>query len=230
MKVHPYLAAAGLMLTLAACEPGAAEYTESEAPKNLVLDNASSRIDVHFAAGSSRLYGRDAARLRAMAAHGAIAQSDRVTVATTGSPALATARFQTIAAVLLPYGIVVSQGTIAAVPTNHAIIDTGRYLVTLPPCPNWSAEPTVRFTNATSSNFGCATMVNLGMSVASPADLAQGRPVGPVDAIPAAAAVQRYQAGKVELPQASSGAGPITPGTAPTPGAGSGAGSAGSEP
>jgi pilus assembly protein CpaD len=228
MRAHPYLVSVGLFLALAACAPGAAEYTESEVPKNLVLDNASSRIDVHFAPGSSHLYARDAARLRRLAASGGIVPSDRITVATTGSPGLAAARFRTIAALLLPYGVVASQGTLALLPANHAIIDTGRYLVTLPPCPNWSKEATVRFDNSTASNLGCATMVDLGLSVASPADLAQGRPVGTADAIPAAAAVQRYEADKVVLPSAS-GLGPVSAPTTPTPGGGAGAGSAGAE-
>src|ERR1019366_6262420 len=90
------------------------------------------------------------------------------------------------------------------VPANRAIIETGRYLVSLPPCPNWSKWPPDDFTNTLASNFGCATVTNLGHMVASPADLAQGRPVGLADAIPAAAAVQRYQGDKVVLPAAVS--------------------------
>jgi pilus assembly protein CpaD len=208
MKAPPYLVAAGLVLSLAACSPGATDYTESEAPKDLVLDNASSRVDVHFAPGSSHLYGRDAARLRRMAATGGIVPSDRITVATNGGPGLAAARFRTIAALLLPYGVVASQGNLAPLPANHAIIDTGRYLVTLPPCPNWSKDAAIHFNNATASNFGCSTMVNLGLSAASPADLVQGRPVGFAEGEPASSAVDRYLADKVILP-ASSGVGPI---------------------
>jgi pilus assembly protein CpaD len=229
MRMHPCLPAAGLLLALAACAPGAAEYTVSESPNDLVLNNASSRIDVRFAPGSAQLAPRDAARLRAIAASGGLAPSDRVTVASSGSPALAQARFNAVAALLLPYGIVASQRTIMPMPANRAVIDTGRYLVTLPPCPNWSKVATVRFDNQPSSNFGCATAVNLGLSVASPADLAEGRPVGFTDAIPAAAAVQRYQADKVTLPAASN-VGPISATAAGGTAGGTGAGSAGAEP
>src|SRR5579863_4926226 len=136
MKLQPCLVGIALLLALAACRPGAAEYTESEAPKNLVLDNATASVDVRFLPGSSRLLARDAARLRALAASGGIAPSDRVTVAAQGSPGLAKARFDTIAAELLPYRVVASAGTLGGVPPNHAIVETGRYLVTLPPCPN----------------------------------------------------------------------------------------------
>ncbi len=229
MKVHPTLVAAGLLLALAACRPGAAEYTESEAPKQLTLDNATVRVDVRFAPGSSRLFAGDAARLRGLAASGSIAPSDRVSVSAAGGPALAAARVNTIAAELLHYGIVASSGSLGVAAANRAIIATGRYLVTLPPCPNWSKTASISFTNTLDSNFGCATAVDLGRMVASPADLAEGRPVGPVDAIPAAAAVQRYQGDKVVLPAAVA-IGPIAPSATAAPTGATGAGTAGSQP
>lgn len=230
MKMHPCLVAGALLLALAACRPGAAEYTESEAPKTLTLHNATTHVDVRFRAGSSRLLARDAVRLRALAGSGGIAPSDRVTVATAGAPALAAARFNTIATELLRYQIVASEGPLAGVPPNRAIIETERYLVGLPPCPNWSKPPPLAFANAHASNFGCATATNLGLMVASPADLAEGRPLGLADAIPAVAAVQRYQGDKVALPTGAS-LGPISGGSAgPTGSGASGAGTAGSAP
>ena len=176
MKLHPILAGVAILLALAACRPGAAEYTESEAPKNLTLDNANTTLALRFLPGSSRLVGADAARLRAMAASGRIASGDRVMVAPAGGPALAAARFNAVAGELLPYRIIPSSRSIAGVPTDRAVIETGRYLVTLPPCPNWSKQANLDFTNTLASNFGCATAVNLGLSVWSPADLAEGRP------------------------------------------------------
>jgi pilus assembly protein CpaD len=229
MKLHPLLAGAAILLALAACRPGAAEFTESEAPKALTLDSANATVAVRFLHGSSRLVGADAARLRAMAASGAIAASDRVTVAPAGGAALAHARFQEIAAALLPYRIIASERAIADVPPDRAVIETGRYLVTLPPCPNWSKQASLDFTNSAPSNFGCANATNLGLSVWSPADLVEGRPLGLADAVPAAAAVQRYEADKVVLPEPVA-VGPIAAGIAPTLGGGTGAGSAGTSP
>jgi len=228
MKVHPYLAAVALLLALAACRPGAAEYTNTEAPKNLVLNRAASLIDVRFFPGSARLIPRDAARLRVLAATGRIAPSDQVTVSVAGLPGLAAARVGTVAQALLPYRIIASAGPHAGVAANHALIDTGRYLVTLPPCPNWSREPSSRFTNTFSSNYGCATAVDLAQSIASPADLAEGRPVGLAEGLPAVDAVNNYLLGKVQLPQAATGLGVVTTPTS-TSSAG-GAGSAGTGP
>ena len=221
------IAAAALVLGVTAC---ASQYTETEAPKNLMLDEASARLDVRFAPGSSALLAGDAARLHRLVASGSIAPSDPVTVAAGGPPALAVARFETIAALLLPYRIVASQRPAGGLPANRAIIQSGRYLVSLPACPNWSKTPQLDFTNAHASNFGCTTAVNLGMMVASPGDLVEGRPVGLPDAIPAAAAVQRYQSDKVQLPAAASLTNIPAASSAPTGAGATGAGTAGTGP
>jgi pilus assembly protein CpaD len=227
MKPHSHLIAVALVLGLTAC---VTDYSEVEAPKQLTLDDASTRIDVRFAPGSERLLAGDAARLHALAAGGKIAPSDRVTVSVAGGPALAAARFDAIAAELLRYRIVATELRLAAVPANRAIVQIGRYLVTTPPCPNWSKNPPLDYTNVHPSNFGCATATNFGRMVASPADLAEGRPLGLADAIPAAAAIQRYQSDKVQLP-AAAGLGPIgATSTAPTGSGATGAGTAGSAP
>jgi pilus assembly protein CpaD len=231
MKPHSCLLAVSLVVVLGGCYPVLnAQYTAVEAPKALTLDNATASIDVRFMRRSSRLLPRDAARLRALAASGAIATSDQVTVATGGSPALADARFATIAAELLRYRIVPNMQPLAGLAPDQAIVESKRYLVTLPPCPNWSKNPAVDFGNAHASNFGCATAVDLAASVAVPADLAEGRPVGLADAIPAAAAEQRYEADKVVLPSAVS-LGPISAsGSAATGSGATGAGTAGNQP
>ena len=79
MKLHLALAVLMAASALTACQP-AAEWTESEAPKRIGLDTVPSRIDLRFAPGSDRLAPADAKRLHNLAASGAIAPSDRVTV------------------------------------------------------------------------------------------------------------------------------------------------------
>jgi pilus assembly protein CpaD len=227
MKLHLRLIAAALLLGMTAC---ASQYTESEAPKDLTLDSASTRIDVRFAPGSSRLLAGDAARLRALVASGRINPSDPVTVSAGGSPALAAARFETVAAMLLPYRIVAGNRPLGGVPANRAIIQSQRYMVSLPPCPNWSRTAQLDLANAHASNWGCSTASNLGMMVASPADLAEGRPLGLADAIPAAAAVQRYQSDKVQLPAAAALTNIPAATSAPTGAGATGAGTAGTGP
>jgi len=216
MNMHPFPIVVAIMLALAACRPGPAEFTGSEAPNRLRLDDASVRVDLRFAAGSARLLPGDAQKLRVMAATGVIAPSDRVQVAMGGGPGLAQARLDTIAAELLPYGIIMTALPLAGTPANLAIVEVGRYLVTLPPCPNWSKEAGGDFTNSPASNFGCATTTNIGRMAASPSDLVAGRSLGLAEGQPAVAAVQRYLTDKVTAPSGGGG------------GAGGGAGGGGS--
>lgn len=224
MKPSSFWLVCATLMSLAACSP-ATEYTESEWPKNLRLDPAPAQLAVGFTPGSSRILPGDLARLRMAVTSGGIVPSDRVVVTVAGPPPLATARFEAIAAALLPYGIVpVSEPGLGAPGT--AVIRRERYLVTLPACPDWSkpAAGAGDFTNTHSSNFGCAAAVNLGLMIAQPADLVEPRQVGPTDARVAAAAVNAYRAGKVQLPAAAK-IGPIAPVAnqpAPPPAAGEG--------
>jgi pilus assembly protein CpaD len=205
MKPYPLLAI--VFLALAACRPAATEWTDREAPKYLRLDNAAVSVNVRFAAGSAQLLPADAARLRGMAVTGAILPSDRVAVAVGGGPGLAEARRDAISAALLPYGIVTSPSALAGVATNHGVVEVGRYLVTLPPCPNWSKAPGTDFTNSYPSNWACATQTNLGQMVANPSDLVAGQPLSPALGPTEVAAVDRYFTDKVKPPRASSSAG-----------------------
>jgi pilus assembly protein CpaD len=207
MRMHPFPMTVAIVLVLAACRPAATEWTESEAPNRLRLDDAAVSVHVRFAAGSAYLLPADVQRLRAMAAAGAISRSDRVTVAVDGIPGLAHARQDAIAAALLPYDIVTSPSVRAGVPANQAVVEVGRYVVTLPPCPNWSKTAGTDFGNSLASNYACATQTNLGQMVASPADLVSGQPLGPAAGAPAVLAVQRYMTDKVKALPSSSGGG-----------------------
>src|SRR4030081_1812858 len=107
--------------------------------------------------------------------------SDRVSVAVGGSPGLAEARHDAISAALWPYSDETSPLPLAGVSTNQAVVQVGRYVVTLPPCPNWSKPPGPDFTNSYPSNFACANQTNLGQMVASPSDLVSGVRLGICD-------------------------------------------------
>ena len=225
MRIHPYPVALALMLGLGACQQ-ASEYTESEAPKQLKVDEATTRVDLRFAPGSDRLAAGDAARLRAMAAAGKLAPVDRVLVSAGGAPQLAAARVAAVTEALLPYGIVASPGALAGVASNRAVVEAQRYLVTLPPCPNWSKRPAHDFTNTPDSNFGCANVSNFGRMVANPADLVAGRPLGLAAGQPAAASVERYLTEKVP-PAPPSSISTITAPPIPPPGLSPGGGGGG---
>jgi pilus assembly protein CpaD len=215
-----------LVLALAACAPGAAEYTKSEAPDRLQVTGSTSTVEVAFAPGSDRLAAAQGARLDGLVAAGAIRPADRVTITAVGPPALAAGRVAAISSRLLRWGIVADARPLAGLPSNRAAVTVGRYAVTLPACPNWSMPPPNDFTNAPPSNFGCATTVNLGLMVASPGDLVSARQLAPAEGKPAAAAVDRYLNDQVQLPTLTT-LGPISApsSTGTTVGGGGGASS-----
>jgi pilus assembly protein CpaD len=200
MKHYRCFAAAGALLAIAACQPLPASYTAAEAPKSIGMSNATAHFALRFAAGSARLLPVDAARLHAWAVGGMIAPSDRIAVAASGPPALADARAATISRELLRHGIVAEPVASVGLPPNRAVIDSVRYLVTLPPCPDWSKSPDGDFTNTPPSNFGCATAENLAMMVANPADLVARRGLAPANGGLAATAVEHYEQGTVPQP------------------------------
>lgn len=200
MSVNRALAITIALSLLAACTP-AAEYSESEALNRLTLDRTAASYDFRFVPGTDTLLPADIARLRHLAASGAIAASDRVTISTAGGPALGAARSAAVSAELLSYGIVPTGSVPGTPPRDRVVVAVSRTLVRLPDCPNWSKQNnTTDFTNTIASNFGCANVTNLGRIVAYPSDLASGQPVGLAQGTPAVAAVGRYQADKIELP------------------------------
>jgi pilus assembly protein CpaD len=215
-RLHPLTVP--LMLLLAACRAAVAEYNEAEAPNQVMVDSATSAVAVRFVPHSDRLVPGEAGLLQQMASKGEIAASDRITIAIAGSGPLAERRTVALEHELLRYGIVAGTRPLAATAPDTALIEIGRYLVTLPPCPNWSKSPAHDFTNAVSSNLGCATASNLGLMVANPADLIAGRTLGPAAGQPAAAAVNTYLNNKVQLPAANAALPLATTSQAPTAG------------
>jgi pilus assembly protein CpaD len=226
MNIRLYPIAVPLLLGLAAC---VTEYSKSEAPVALQVDGAQSRLEIAFAGGSDRLSPGEARRLDGLVLAGNIRPADRVAIAAAGPPGLAERRSAAISSELLRYGIVASTVALDTVPTNRAIVSVGRYTVTLPSCPNWSQSLSYEFTNAFSSNYGCANTTNLGLMVASPADLVSGRTLAPADGQPAVAAVERYMNDRIKQPPAptatpfAASTGSDTGGGGATGGAGTGA-------
>jgi pilus assembly protein CpaD len=214
MKNHLRLVVLSLTLGLAAC---AAEYSKSEAPAQLRVDGADSRRELVFAAGSAYLSPSELRKIDGWVLSGSIRPADRVEIAAAGPRGLAQQRAGAISRELLRYGVVTQTLALDTVPGNHAIVSIGRYAVTLPDCPNWSQSLAADFTNAVSSNYGCATATNLGLMVASPADLVSGRPLTGTNAPVAVNAVQRYFTDRVKPP----------PNPTPSPFSGGGGGGGG---
>ena len=71
-------------------------------------------------------------------------------------------------------------------------------VVVEPNCPDWSQPSAAHRANLPTSNFGCATTLNLVRMVADPKDLVHGAPLGPADATRGADAVRRYRADDIK--------------------------------
>jgi pilus assembly protein CpaD len=223
MKNYFRLVIPPLLLVLAAC---AADYSKTEASAPLRVDGAGSRFEVAFAGGSESLNRSEAAKLDGLVLAGNIRPSDRVEIGVTGPPGLAQQRAAAISRELLRYGIVAQLLPLGGAPANRALVSVNRYAVTLPTCPNWSQPPGPDFTNALSSYYGCADATNLGLMVASPADLVSGRPFSGANAQTASNAMQRYLTDRVKNPPTPT-ASPFAASTDSGGGGGGGGGAAG---
>src|SRR5260221_6091797 len=131
MSTKRFRLALALALLTGACTP-VTSYTEAEAPKALKLDSATTQFAVRFAPRTASLTPGEAARLRQLAASGAIAAADRVAIAAAGDPYLAEQRVAAVSDELLHYGIVSYGEKLGRVPPNGALIEVNRTLVTLP--------------------------------------------------------------------------------------------------
>ncbi len=100
-----------------------------------------------------------------------------------------------------------------------------RYLVIPPSCANFSEQIGNANQTHAGSNFGCATIANLGMVVANPRDLVRGRKTEKYDGTVMAAGVERYHKDKVKalidtsttVPPGSQAAMTPNAGSSPTP-------------
>src|SRR5258708_6183389 len=172
MKIRLYPIVLPLKLGLAA---SATEYSTSEAAAQRRVDGDESRRELAFATGSAYLTPGELRKLDGWVLSGSIRPADRVAIAAAGPPGLAEQRAAAISRELLRYGIITQTLALDAVPANHAIVSVGRYALTLPTCPNWSQSLSADFTNAFTSNYGCANTTNLGLMVSSPGGLVSGR-------------------------------------------------------
>lgn len=99
---------------------------------------------------------------------------DRVSV---DDPLNSSATLAAVKALASRYGLLVSEEA----PQTAGYVDAGmaRVVITrskasVPNCPNWAAKSDVNLTNATSTNYGCATNGNLAAMIANPEDLVRG--------------------------------------------------------
>jgi pilus assembly protein CpaD len=110
-------------------------------------------------------------------------------------------RLASVRAELIRQGVfptILAPGSATVVPAPDRVLVTATKLAVLPiECPGYNTPIQLDYEHRPMLNPGCANATNLGLMVADPADLAQGRPLGPADGEGSTAAIQRYRAGAV---------------------------------
>ncbi len=221
------LGASLLALALAACAPSVdgprrnLGWLEAGSPKELEVERAEYRHAVYFDTDRAELSGVEQDRLLAFLAN--VRPGSRDTIRLEGhaderasdlyNVELASRRAMRVESFLREQGLsdlsVTSSAFGEALPaaggsgheswrgSRRVELVLERYLVTLPPCPDWSRESGTDFANLPHSNFGCASQTNLGLMIAEPRDLVRGRTLAPADGVHQAEGIVRYRTGKV---------------------------------
>jgi len=204
----PLLLAAMMMVSGCVSNvPDTARWTPSEAPKENKVDFVTMTHEVHFAPGATTVAPGEDRSLSAFLDQIELTYGDQVTLDAgphgNNAPAddLAAKRVASVTAMLRQMRV---HAQPAARPTVNGALDrdaivvtVGRYVVTLPNCPDRSKPEADDYANVPPSNYSCATVTNLGLMVANPGDLVHGSPAGPADATYMARGVQRYRNGDI---------------------------------
>jgi len=133
-------------------------------------------------------------------------RGDRALIAVSGSRGLAERRVQSIAAVLHRRGLRVVRSFGPGAP-DAALVSISRLVAVPPDCPQWDDIMVRRRVDEYKPKFGCIDAASLATTVHRPADLIQGRPRGPSDALTLDRGVQQLRDGKLDPPIAPIGTG-----------------------
>ncbi|MBO6521982.1 MAG: hypothetical protein JJ900_17985 [Rhodospirillales bacterium] len=171
--------------------------------KNLQVAPSEIAFALQFPTGSATLGAAERRAAVSFLQRRATAQSDEIIVdfgllhETTD---LAYDRRTTIAAVMADAGLdpmrVKARANVAGIAENEVNLTVRRYLVTLPGCPDFTSYAGRTFDNRPHPNWGCPNSTNLGLMVAEPQDLVNGRGGTPGDAEALVLGTQRYRAGE----------------------------------
>ncbi|HEV3177172.1 MAG TPA: CpaD family pilus assembly lipoprotein [Stellaceae bacterium] len=197
MKARLILCLALACGALQACDsPG--EWSPAEAPKQLRVDFQRLTHTAGFAPSSTQLAPSEQQSLSTFLQTAQVTTDDPVYLEAVAGDRLGASRIGALARDLTRKGYSVASLPAAAdaVPPNTLLVVVERYVVTPPDCPNWTKSQSGDHDNATSSNFGCSSITNLGLMVADPRDLVIARQLGPASAAQAGLAIQRYRAGQ----------------------------------
>lgn len=89
---------------------------------------------------------------------------------------------------------IVNAQSLSSSNTGDDVVVFAQTVAVLPPdCPGYNSPITLDYEWRPATRLGCANAVNLGLMVANPSDLVQGRPIGPADGDQQTLSIQRYR-------------------------------------
>ena len=196
------------MLLVGCSEAQINQWRWTPAPKEAQANRVQYAHDVPFTAGAEGLTAEERRRLDDFLAKVRIGYGDRVLLVAgpsggkAGEGDLRSRRAEAIAAYLRSRrikGRIIAGGFGITAPAKDRVkVIVRRLVVTLPPCPDWTSLPGWNVNNTVSSNWSCASAINLGRMVADPGDLVRGRPMDPGDGEFFATAIENYRKGETK--------------------------------
>ena len=190
-----------LITLLSGCAPKVAEWTPAESPKKNKIERAYYTHTIHYSSKGIALGDAEKKKLLQFLKPNAPRPS-AVVVTLEENGAHSQKRIKGIQRELVRYGIAYNLISVEQVPSackgkKGAPSDVNlfiEYFLVIPPsCADFSQPIGSALQEYTHSNFGCADTANLGIMVANPRDLIDGRPVGVSDGTVMAAGVNRYR-------------------------------------
>jgi pilus assembly protein CpaD len=196
-----FVATIAITTTMAACTSRTASWSPAQAPKTNKIDWVSHSHAVRPAGAGKGLSTVEREKLDRFAAEISLGYGHQVVIETPrrhrNRAAAALVRYFRARRLDPKVQVVADTGRPA---DDTVMVTIGRYVVTPPKCPDWSKPAGSDPNNRVGSNFGCATISNLGLMLADPGDLVRGRPKGPGDGVAAVWLVRKYREGKVTEP------------------------------
>jgi pilus assembly protein CpaD len=205
MKFIKYSALLTVTL-LAGCAPEIVEWTPAESPKENKVERTVFYHTIQYPSQSKSFpEGEINALLRFLKAN---AESpSAVSIVLEECDGHSKKRIKDIQRVLVKYGVAYDMITVEPAEKAHkghkasssgVCLVLEKYLVIPPSCADFSQPIGEAIQAHAPSNYGCATVANLGMMVANPRDLIRGRSLGASDGTVIAAGVKRYRDDKVK--------------------------------
>ena len=166
--------ALALATTLAGCTGTAHSNRGLDSVHQPVVTNSVYQFDV--AASGGELPPSEQGRLQGWLDAMGVRYGDRVAIEDPSVYGASEAQ-ATVRALVERRGLLISPDvpvTTGAVPDGHIRVVVTRASASVPSCPDWASKSSINPSNATSSNYGCATNSNLAAMVADPNDLIRG--------------------------------------------------------